>query len=589
MDLFMLPTEICRLVLWSVVCAGILGCDVKPQSIAQQPASTPITTTNLTPIRFARNEGRSRETSVLRTTRFENAAQSLGVSFTYDNGTTPKQLMVESTGAGCGWLDYDRDGWIDLYFCQGGAPDAADPSSRPMDELYRNFEGLEFVSVSRSLGVAEHEYGQGVAAGDFNNDGFADLYVTNVGQNHCYVNQGDGTFRDATEVAGMTWIGWSSSSAWGDLDRDGDLDLYVCRYGEYDPYRPLPCLTKKGVHGICHPMHIDHTPDECYENLGDGSFRPVAQEWGLFGLGNQALGVVIADLTEDGWPDVYVANDTTPNFLFVNQRDGTFKDAAMIMGCAVSMTGAPQASMGVGFGDYDQNGHLDLCLTHFTGEWNTLYSNLGLQGFHDVSPITGLRELTMPKLGFGTVMHDFNSDRRMELFFANGHVDPLNSDGDGYEMSPQLLFFDGQRWTDQSAEAGNYFAGKYVGRGVAAGDFDRDGDTDLAVVHQNSPAAILRNDSDSGHWLRLAFSCSRSNRDGVGTRVIVRQGLKSLVGELAGGTSYASAHELALHFGLGDNREACQLEVRWPSGAVQTIPNVAVDQRRLLIEPAHAE
>lgn len=578
-----------RTILGLIICLALSGCDTKPAGISTKPATSSSKPIELTPIRPVRDEERPSEKSLLRITRFENVAKTLGLSFAYANGTSPKQLMVESTGAGCGWLDYDGDGWNDLYLCQGGAPDAADPNSRPADELHRNVDGLTFVNVSDFIGVEDHEYGQGATVGDFNNDGFPDLLVTNVGQNHLYVNQGDGTFRDVTEPAGLIWRGWSSSAAWGDLDRDGDLDLYVCHYGEYDPYKPLVCMTKEGVRAVCHPKNIEPTPDECFENLGDGSFRAIAREWGLFGPGNRALGVAIADFSEDGWPDIFVANDTTANFLFINQTGAGFKESAMVLGCAVSMTGTNQANMGVAFGDYDQNGHQDMCVTHYTGEWCALYSNLGPQGFHDVSPLTGLRELSLLKLGFGTVMQDFNSDRRMELFFANGHIDPLNADGEGYEMTPQLVTFDGHRWRDQSAEAGEYFSGKYVGRGVATADFDRDGDTDLTVIHQNSPAALLRNVSESGHWLRLKFVCSRSNRDGFGTRVVVRQGDNRLVGELAGGTSYASAHELVLAFGLGDYDEPCVLEIRWPSGASQTITNVAVDQTRLLHEPVHVE
>ena len=585
----MMASPASRTIFWLIICLELSGCDTKPVTINTKSASSSSKPIKLTPIRPVQDDERPKEKSLLRITRFENVAKSLGLSFVYDNGTSPKQLMVESTGAGCGWLDYDGDGWLDLYLCQGGAPDAPDPNSRPADELYRNVDGLTFVNVSACIGVEDHEYGQGATVGDFNNDGFPDLLVTNVGQNHLYVNQGDGTFRDVTESAGLIWRGWSSSAAWGDLDRDGDLDLYVCHYGEYDPYKPLPCLTKSGVQAVCHPKNIEPTPDECFENLGDGSFRAVAREWGLFGPGNRALGVAIADFSEDGWPDIFVANDTTANFLFINQPGVGFKESAMVLGCAVSMTGTNQANMGVAFGDYDQNGHQDMCVTHYTSEWCALYSNLGPQGFHDVSPLTGLRELSLLKLGFGTVMQDFNSDRRMELFFANGHIDPLNADGEGYEMTPQLVTFDGHRWSDQSAEAGEYFSGKYVGRGVATADFDRDGDTDLAVIHQNSPAALLRNVSESGHWLRLKFVCSRSNRDGIGTRVVVRQGDKRLVGELAGGTSYASAHELVLAFGLGDYDEPCVLEIRWPSGTDQTITNVAVDQTRLLHEPVHGE
>ena len=578
-----------RWMLGLIVGISLLGCDSTLPADNKSLVAKVTKQIELTPIQPIERTERPTEKSALRMARFANVAEALGVRFVYDNGASSKRLMVEATGGGCGWLDYDRDGWLDLYLSQGGVPDAPDPSSRPMDSLMRSVDGVAFTSVTASAGTTGQEYGQGVAVGDFNNDGFPDLLVTNVGQNHFYANQGDGTFRDLAESAGLIGRGWSASAAWADLDRDGDLDLYVCHYLDYDPYKPMPCLDKNGVPAICHPRNVEATPDECFENLGEGSFRAVAQEWGLFGPGNKALGVAIADFSGDDWPDIFVANDTMANFLFINQQGGGFKESAQVLGAALSMTGTTQANMGVAVGDYDQNGFPDLCVTHFTGEWATVYRNLGPQGFQDVSPLTGMHELTRTKLGFGTVMQDFNSDRRMDLFFTNGHIDPENSDGDGYEMSPQFVTFDRERWINQSATAGDFFSGRYVGRGVAAGDFDRDGDTDLAVVHQNSPAAILRNDSESGHWLRLKFVCTTSNRDGIGTRIVVSQGDSRLVGELVGGTSYASAHEPVLPFGLGDDDAPCVLEIRWPSGATQTISNVAVDQIYVLHEPIHDE
>lgn len=512
-------------------------------------------------------------------------AQSSGIDFTYENGASAKALMVEATGGGCGWLDYDLDGLLDLHVVQGGEPDARDSSTRPPDRLYRNLNGSTFVDVAKLAGVEDHEYGQGVAVGDYNDDGFDDLFITNCGHNTLYQNQGDGTFVNISDSAGLKWNGWSSSAAWGDLDRDGDLDLYVCHYVEYDPKNPIPCPNKEGIPSICHPRNAPPSPDECFENLGDGSFRPIAEEWGLTGPENRALGVAITDFTDDGWPDIYVANDTTPNFLFISHEGRSFKESALSMGAAVSMTGNSQASMGVAVADYDQNGLPDIYLTHFTGEWNTLYQNLGPSGFQDVSPLTGMRELTLPKLGFGTVMLDFNADGYMDVFVTNGHIDPLHSDGEGYEMTPQLMSFNGSRWIDQSSQSGSIFGRRCVGRGVAHGDFDNDGDVDLAVVHQNSPIALLRNDSKTGHWLRIRFVGHSSNRRGVGSHVKLMQGEKRLVAELSGGTSYASAHEPVLYFGLGEISENCDLEIRWPSGKQQSVTGIKLDQTITLHEP----
>jgi hypothetical protein len=305
--------------------------------------------------------------------------------------------------------------------------------------------------------------------------------------------------------------------------------------------------------------------------MGDGRLVESSQKLGLFGTGNKALGVVIADLDGDDWPDIFVANDTQANFLFISDRGMRFTESAMVLGGAFSRTGEAQANMGIAFGDFDNNGWPDLCITHFTGEGHTLYQNLGKRGIQDVTAMTGLRQPTLNKLGFGTVMSDFNLDGHMELFFANGHIDPTFADSEGYEMNPQLFSFDGERWQDGSSVAGDYFAGKYVGRGVATADFDRDGDLDFCVAHQNSPAALLCNDSKRHHGIRVRCIGRESNRNGYGVKVTVRFGERQLIQEIAGGTSYAGSNERILIFGLGDWSGDCQLEVRWPSGIVDTV------------------
>jgi hypothetical protein len=503
--------------------------------------------------------------------------------------------MVEAIGGGVGWLDFDRDGLWDLYFNQGGNPAAVDRSGEPIDRLYRRQPAAAgeqaggFVDVTDACGIRERGYGQGVAVGDFDDDGFDDVYVTNVGANTLYRNLGDGTFVDVTAAAVVGDERWSSSAAWADLDLDGDLDLYVCNYVRYDPFHPMDCRNVKGEPRICHPRDVEHWPDECYLNLGDGSFRPVASEWGLVGPGNKALGVAVADFTNDGLPDIYVANDTTPNFLFVNEgrrADGEmqFRESATLLGCAVDRNGMAQASMGLAVGDYDDNGWLDVYSTHFYDESNTLYRNLGASGFEDVTGLVGLHEPTLSRLGFGTAMADFNADGRQELFVANGHVE--NYPGNPLlRMKAQLFAFTGKKFKDCSTAAGAYFEEKLVGRGVALADYDADGDLDVAVAHQNSPVALLENRSDSGHWLTFQFVGGRSNRRGIGCRVTVTSAGKTWIRELCGGTSYASTHQPLLAVGLGDRAEPCTVEVVWPSGAKERIEGVAVDQALLLREP----
>ena len=524
------------------------------------------------------------EKSTATNVRFVDRASELGVEHSYQNGAAGNRLMVEATGASCGWVDFDRDGWSDLYLPQGGNPSERAGPTQPTDRLYHNIGGTSFVDITSLSGIDERGYSQGVAVGDFDDDGFDDIYVTNVGPNSFFRNQGDGTFEETAQQLSIAGNLWSSSAAWADIDRDGDLDLYVCNYVNFDPLNPRICHNAKGIPAMCHPKLMEAVPDECYLNLGDGTFRPAAKELGLFGPDNKALGVAIADFTGDGWPDIFVANDTTPNFLFVSQEGRKFEESASLLGCAVSSQGLPQANMGVAVGDYDSNGFLDLCITHFSGEWATLYENLGSQGFHDVSARVGLVGPTSRRLGFGTVMADFDQDGRQELFFANGHIDDLRFQGDEFEMEPQLFSFDGRRWFECGQQAGDYFTRRLIGRGVAMADFDNDGDLDLAVGHQNTPVAILQNESVRGGWLQLDLVGRVSNRRGVGARVVVHLPSGDLVQEVMGGTSFCAAHQLKLCFGFGDITESVSLDILWPSGIRQRLTDVNPKQSLVIVE-----
>lgn len=519
--------------------------------------------------------------------RFSDVHGQIGLEFVCDNGASRKKLMVESTAGGAGWLDYDSDGWPDLYLPQGGNPFAEDQMRRPSnDQLFRNVFGRAFVRVTEQAGISDAEFGHGVAVGDFDNDGFDDVYVTNVGPDILYHNNGDGTFTNVTKAAGIDSRLWGSSAAWGDLDSDGDLDLYVCNYVDYDPRHPIACLSDDGKPGICHPLKMDPVPNRCFLNLGDGTFRESAEEQGLTGPGSKALGLVIADFNGDTRPDVYVANDTAGNHLFLNQGGGRFQERALLLGCAYSGLGQYQASMGVAFGDYDNNGFPDLYLTHFTKDSNTLYANYGPQGFEDTTRSTGLHLPTLKYLGFGTVMADFDFNGRQELFVANGHIDDWRKqNGDLWYMPAQLFTFDGRAWQEVDSAAGPYFDHPWLGRAVASADFDNDNDLDLLVIHQNDPAALLRNDSQKGHWLKMQFVGIRSNRRGIGVEVTVVQGSQRFAQQLPGGTSYCASHQPVLFFGLGDSAHSCNVQVLWPSGQQQTMTDVAVDQSLVLYEP----
>ena len=511
--------------------------------------------------------------------RFTDVADQLGIGFTYLNGDKGQLLMVEDNGGGASWFDYDSDGLMDIYFCQGGDPKGNSHEAQPKDEFFRQIAPGQFAAVASLASIDEQQYGQGVSVADLDDDGFVDLMVTNLGQNALLKNQGDGTFQEMSDAVRTAKPKWNTASAWRDLDGDGDLDLYVSRYAEYDPSNFPRCIDPfTGQPATCTPARLVPEPDECYFNLGDGTFSPEARDRGLFGSGNYGLGVVIADMNNDGLPDIYVANDTSPNFLFVNQGQGRFVESAKILGCAVTGDGLPQASMGVALGDFDHNGWLDLCCTNFTRESFTMYKNLGETGFKDVTHLVGLRMPTYDRLGFGALMTDFNQDGHEDLFFANGHVDSIpRRKEESYKMQAQVFSYSETRFVDGSRMAGEYFSRKVVGRGAAMGDFDNDGDWDVVVVHQNDPAVILRNDSDRGHWLKLRFN-ALSNRRGIGTRVVLSQGSQTLTQELAGGTSYCASHEPALIFGLGENSANCRLKVIWPDHTVQFIEHVGVDQ-----------
>ena len=519
----------------------------------------------------------------LQNPRFKEVQRELGVDQSYANGAAGEELMVEATGGGAGWLDYDRDGAIDLYLNQGGNPKRIGRQSNPSDQLFRNRNGREFTNVTVAAGIHEPGYSQGVAAGDLDNDGFPDIYVTNVGENSLFHNQGDGTFLEISGMAGVDDARWSSSAAWADLDLDGNLDLYVCNYVQFDPDAPVLCRHSNGDPGMCNPYQVEAWPDECFLNLGNGRFQASATQLGLFGKGNKALGVAVADFNDDHRPDIYICNDTTDNFLFLQQENLTFIESAQQLGVAVSGYGLAQASMGVAVSDFNRDGLPDLYLTHFTGESNTLYQNLGPSGFNDVTSILGLHGPTMSFLAFGVVMADFDFNGEDDIFIANGHIDDWSPRGEDFEQTLQLFTFDGSHWHDVSANGGEIFRQRFISRAVAVADYDSDGDLDIACVRQNQPALILRNEETHGNWLRFRFIGKSNNRNGIGVKVTVTSADgEPLVQQLCGGTSYCASHEPVLTFGVG--RTPLTAEIRWPNGIIQTLHDLSANQEVLVLE-----
>jgi len=516
--------------------------------------------------------------------RLSDVAIALGINHRYENGAKGDVLIHETIGAGLGWLDYDNDGRLDLLANQGGDAQVEVNNSQPIDALYQQLEN-GFRSVAGSSRLEEKNYSQGVAVGDFDNDGFDDVYITNLGLNTLWHNCGDGTFQEIASRVGVADPRWSTSAAWGDLDHDGDLDLYVCNYIEFDPRHPLTCNDAMGRPALCNIASFAPSPDACYMNQGDGTFVNEAQQRGLVGAGNRALGVAICDFNCDGWSDIYVANDTTPNFLFINRGSAHFDDQAQLFGCAVDRVGATQGSMGLAIGDFDRNGFQDIYCTNFYEESNTLYANDGIVGFRDVTGVMGLHSPTLGLLGFGTVMQDFDFDGQLDLLVANGHVDHAPANASNFSMLPQLFVQHKNKWQSMGLVAGEYFNKKFVGRGVATADFDGDGDLDVAILNQSQPLSLLRNNSTLGNSLRVSLVGRRSNRRGIGCRVTVHKDEQTITQELCGGTSYASSHQPTLFFGLGDWKNVDKVIVQWPSGVSQTFSTVAINQELLCVEP----
>ncbi len=575
----------CGLIGCAVLIAGCSESEAEPvhQAIKPEPTGPRISESLAV---YVPTQPEKPLTSVVSASTFVEVRRQAGIEYQYSNGAAGAALMVEAAGGGAGWIDFDNDGLWDLYLVQAGNPVATTPTERPANCLYRNLGDGTFVELAGLSRTDDRGYGYGVAIADFDNDGFDDIYLTNVGHNVLYHNQGDGTFQDITKAAQADDQRWSSSAAWGDLDRDGDLDLFVCSYTKYDPLHPLNCKKDDGTPTMCHPNQLDAEPNACFSNMGNGTFRRVEHSWNLRGAEKESksLGVVIADFNDDGNPDVFIANDTTANYYFINQGNRRFKECAMTHGCALCGLGTYQAGMGVAVGDYDRNGLLDVYLTHFVQESNTLYANHGETGFIDQTRASGLHQPTLSSLGFGTIMADFNHDGYEEIFITNGHIDDWREVGDRFKMPAQLFSFNGNQWQECGQSAGQYFKQNWIGRGVASCDFDDDGDLDLAIVHQNAPMALLRNDSHAGHWLKVRLIGRESNRWGTGAKVTLRQNGRVLVQQLVGGSSYCASNEPILIFGLGDYRDRCELEIRWPSGIVQIASEVDIDQSLVYLE-----
>jgi Flp pilus assembly protein TadD len=529
-----------------------------------------------------------------RTPIFSDDSERAGLRFVFDNGQTVRHLLPETMSGGLGLLDYDGDGWLDVYCVQGGALiDRVTPgegqSPAPGDRLFRNRGDGTFEDATERSKIAAiawgKGYGMGVAVGDYDNDGDPDLFVTRLGAYALYRNRGDGTFEDATAASGLAGRRDNpTSAALADLDGDGDLDLYVCHYMIWDPANPPTCHKETGEYFYCDPSKVEPAPDHAFRNDG-GRFVDVTAESGLAETGGRGLGVVAADLDDDNRVDLYVANDGTANYLFRNKGGFRFEEVALEAGVAGSASGGYQAGMGVACGDLDGDGRPDLLVTNFYGEGTTYYGNLGQGLFADRSGASGLGLATRYLLGFGIALADVTNSGRPDVLITNGHVND-NRPYFPYAMPSRLYANrpDG-RLVDLSKQAGECWEVPRVGRGLAVGDLDNDGRPDALILAQNEPMAYFHNRSErTGRFITFRLEGTKSNHDGVGARVIVTAGGRRQVARRLGGGSYQSANEPRLHFGLGDCDRIESVEVRWPSGRVDRHDNLPAGTGYLLRE-----
>ena len=505
---------------------------------------------------------------------------SAGLTFRHNNGAYGGKLLPETLGAGCAFLDYDNDGWPDIVLVNG-ADWPGHSRKRSTLQLYRNNRNGTFTDVTHAAGLDVEMYGMGVAVGDFDNDGFPDVFITCVGQNRLFRNTGKGTFVDVTRSSGLGGrTAFSTSAMWLDFDRDGFLDLFVCNYVRWSPDRDVFCSLDGKQKSYCTPEAYRGETCWLFRNRGNGTFEDVTATCGIFDSSSKALGVALIDHDQDGWPDIFVANDTQPNKLYRNQRNGTFKDVALQAGVALSADGKARAGMGVDVGDFENSGAPGLAITNFEGEMIGLYRQTGSGTYRDVASERGVGFPSRNLLGFGCLFADLDLDGRLDLVTVNGHIDDTvrNIRGNvGYAQRPQLFVNQGNaRFRDVSSVVGSGFAQARVGRGLAYADFDRDGDVDLLMTTNNGPAVLLRNDQTGGNRsVRFRLRGTSSNRDAIGSTVRLYHDGITQSRLVRSGSSYLSQSELAVTFGVGRRDRVDRVVVTWPNGRIEEFNSVA--------------
>ena len=521
---------------------------------------------------------------------FRNVAREAGLdALTVFGGRETNKYLLETTGCGVAFLDYDDDGWLDVFLVNGTTLEGFPRGAEPVNHLYRNKGDGTFEDVTKKAGLAESGWGQGACVGDYDNDGHVDLFVSYWGQNHLYRNKGDGTFEDVTARAGLRngRTRWGTGCAFLDYDRDGRLDIFVANYIDMElATTPTPdsgVCRFKGLPVACGPPGLTGGKNVLYRNTGDGTFEDVSEPAGITrASGTYGLGVSTLDFDDDGWVDLYVANDSNPSALYRNNHDGTFTDIGVPSGCAFSQDGKPQAGMGVAVGDYDRNGTMDVFKTNFAGDTSTLYSNT-VDGFCEDRTFAGGIGTNTRWLGWGTAFVDFANDGWLDLFLVNGHVYPeveqLKTEA-GYKQRKVVYrnLRDG-RFEDVTERLGAPATTPKAGRGAAFGDLDNDGDVDVVVNNVHDTPDLFRTETEGrNHWLILKLQGTRSNRSAIGARVRVDAGGVVQTQEVRGGGSYNSQNDLRVHFGLAETAKLDRLELRWPSGLEEEWRDLAVDR-----------
>jgi enediyne biosynthesis protein E4 len=510
--------------------------------------------------------------------RFTDVTAASGIKFTHNAGRTGKKWLPETMGAGCAFLDFDGDGWPDILLIN--SKDLIPKGRHTIAALYRNNHNGTFTDVTRGSGLDVEIYGLGVTVGDYDNDGRDDVYMTALGGDRLFHNDGNGKFHDVTAASGLKNAAFASSAAWFDYDRDGKLDLFVANYVQWDAQHDVWCSLDGSVKSYCTPESYKGTPNKLFHNLGGGKFEDVSAAAGIADPNGKSLGVAVLDYNGDGWPDLFVANDTQPNKLYRNLQNGKFKEDGLSAGVAFGEDGVARGAMGVDAADYDRSGRQHLLVGNFSNQMLALYHNEGTGLFVDEAPRSPLGRATLLNLSFGVFFFDYDNDGYPDIFTANGHIEEEIGRVQPkiqYTQLPSLFHNNGKGKFDPVAA----FSKPLVARGAAYGDFDRDGDLDVLVANNNGPAVLYRNDGgNANHWLRIRLQGTKSNRDGIGAVVKIGPQMQTV----HSGSSYCSSSDLALTFGLAKDAAPVTVDIVWPSGTRQKVSNVKPDQHLTITE-----